>query len=112
MAVVTRADHSIVSVADRPTVIMFMGDGSQRAFTGVTCMFGGYAGGTLTVRHDAGTDTMKVVAAHNRYVPRSSVKVSDTPVRDFAVMNGGGDVQWSHELHKAINYARWQKETF
>lgn len=112
MAVVSKADHSVVSVKDRPTVVMFMDNGRQRAFTGVTCMFGGYSGGTLTIRHDGGTDSFKVSGAPNRYVPRHSVKVGSTTVRDFLVMNGAGAVLWSHELHKTINYARHQRETF
>ena len=110
MTVVNKAPHSVVSVEDRPTVILHMASGRNRAFTGVTSIYGGYAGGTLTIRHDQGTDTFKVKDAPNEYVPRASVPLAADKVKGMSVLDGEARRYAVHGLHKALTYVWFNKE--
>ena len=102
MTVVAPRPHSSVAVLDRPTVILHMASGANRAFTGVTCIYGGYAGGTLTVRHDSGVETFKVKDSPNEYVPRNSVSCKSDKVKRMSVLDRDARRFATHDLYGAL----------
>lgn len=110
MTVVNKAPHSVVSVKDRPTVVLLMASGRNRAFTGVTSIYGGYAGGTLTIRHDQGTDTFKVKDAPNEYVPRASVSLAADKVKGMSVLDREARRFANHPLYDALTYVWFREE--